>query len=122
MLTGRPDEPESEEDDRMEDEEHRVEPVLPRLAQTRMHELVLGDEETGEGGEPDIDPDRMRVRRSSEDQPGVASRDRQRVERMAEPLPAWQAAPPMEPAFIREHRQCLQHRRNEEQAEHFTAS
>ena len=44
--------------------------------------------------------------------------DGQRVERVADALPARQAAPAVEPALVDEHRECLRGDRDRDEAEH----
>lgn len=43
------------EDHRVENEEEGVEPVLKAAALFLMNELVLGDEETGEDAQPEVE-------------------------------------------------------------------
>jgi hypothetical protein len=108
-----PQERERGEHDRVQEEEHGVQPVLARRAQPRVDPLVLGHDQARRDRERAVDRGRVRGRRARRE-PRVADRDRQRVDRVAEPLPARQAAPAMEVAVVDRHRRGLQHGRDQE--------
>ena len=98
----------------MEHEEHSVEPALQPVADLRVDRLVLRDEEAGECRESDVDREGVRRARAHEDQPRVAGRDADGVDRMPYPLPSAEPTPPVTPTLVGEHRQRLERDRREE--------
>src|SRR5215475_3866664 len=108
-----PEQAEDEKRDRVEDELDGVEPHLARVAGARVHRLVLGDEEAGEERQRDVADET-----AAGEEPGVGADDGERVERVADALPARQAATPVEDELVDEHGDGLQRERYEEERAH----
>jgi hypothetical protein len=72
----------------MNDEQHRVQPLLERLAMFGVHELVLGNEQARRGGRQHVPNEVARPGLQTERQ-RVADEHAQRIDGVPDPLPAW---------------------------------
>lgn len=107
----------------MHHEEDGVEPGLSRLTETRVDELVLGDEEAGEERERDVDAQIGDRAGACHREPPVTGDGRQRVERVPDALPAGQGPSLVKPPLVHQHGRCLHGRGNEQdQGRHPTFS
>jgi len=79
MSSGIPNDAEGQKYDRMQHEERGVQPGFQRLAQARMHELVLGDEQARERAQRHVNTESVRSARRHQDEPAVAEHRRQGV-------------------------------------------
>src|SRR5882724_5703143 len=92
-------------------------PMLGRLAQFGMDELILGYEETRKYTHSNEDGC-ISHGGQSEDHPEDRSKHRKRIQWMAEAFPSWQPAAEMEPELVHQNGEPLHHQREKKQIFH----
>jgi hypothetical protein len=110
-LVAQPQDGPDAENDWVQDEQHRVKPLLAGLAKARVNELVLRDEQARDDRRGDIVGQAAGLRRQAQRE-AVAGEHTQRIERVAYPFPTWQAASAVEIQLVHEHAEGLQTERN----------
>ncbi len=100
-----------------------MQPVFARRAKALMYEFVFGDEQTRTDAKRDINSDVKRGRRLPAE-PSLTGKYGQRIERMPQPFPTRQSAPPVKVKLVYAQRQHVQHERQQQppRTQHFSKS
>lgn len=101
----------------MQNEEHRVQPLLRWLTAGRVHDLVFCHEQARQRGEERV-PGKARGAGRYGDGEGVAGEHAGRIYRVTDALPARQASAAMKVQLVDQHGDCLQNQRERQPLQH----